>query len=280
MFLGAKAQRPRPTRAEAKRCTATFEAVKRALKRAVDFWWSQGIAYDAPALAFYLLVSLAPLALGIAALSGIVFSDYLSPEKVGEAIAGRFPEELSEKIITLAESARNKPSALVGSVLLMLWTSSAALGVIDRVMLRVVGEDGAGMILGRLRMVGFGALFAALLTIGLAGAAAVGARISISREVNLVGGAIVLYLGCLLLYRFLPKPGTKWRGAALGAVPASLALALCPYAVALYTSFGRITFAGIFAFIAILILSCYLMATGLLMGAGLALEPSKKENGK
>lgn len=251
--------------------------MKRALRRAIDFWWSQGIAYDAPALAFYLLVSLAPLLLGLAALSGIIFSDYLTPENVGEAIAGRFPAELSEKIITLAGSVRNNPSALAGSVLLMLWTSSAALGVIDRVMLRVLGEDGLGMLLGRLRMIGFGALFALLLILSLAGAAALGGAASLGHGIRLAVGASALYIGCLLLYRFLPKPGVPWRGAALGAIPASLALFLCPYAVAFYVSLGRITFGGIFAFVAILILSCYLMATGLLMGAGLALEPGKKK---
>ncbi len=45
--------------------------MRRAGKRAFHFWWGQGIADDVPALAYYLVLSLAPFVLG--------FSDESTP---------------------------------------------------------------------------------------------------------------------------------------------------------------------------------------------------------
>ena len=47
-------------------------------RRVFDFWWGQGIADDVPALTYYLLLSLAPFALGLAALEALLLKDILS----------------------------------------------------------------------------------------------------------------------------------------------------------------------------------------------------------
>jgi len=45
--------------------------IRRAADRVVQFYWGQGIADDVPALTYYLVLSLAPFALGVAALHAI-----------------------------------------------------------------------------------------------------------------------------------------------------------------------------------------------------------------
>jgi uncharacterized BrkB/YihY/UPF0761 family membrane protein len=42
--------------------------VRTVARRAFDFYWGTGIADDVPALTYYLVLSLAPVALGLAAL--------------------------------------------------------------------------------------------------------------------------------------------------------------------------------------------------------------------
>ncbi len=246
--------------------------IGRAYKRVTHFWWGQGLAYDVPSLAFYLLVSLAPLALGLAALAGILFADLLEPDRVAEVLADRFPDEIRERIISLAASSKQQTAALLLSISLMIWTSSAALGVLERAMTRVSRAEPFGILWGRIRLLGFGTMFALLVVSALAVSTRAAGFIPFQ------GGALALaalsiYGGCLLLYLTLPHRRPRTRAALLGALPGAGALLLCPYLVSLYLSIGRVTFGGIFALVVILLISTYLMATGLIIGAGLAARP-------
>jgi len=49
--------------------------MRRAFQRIFDFYWGQGIADDVPALTYYLLLSLAPLALGLAAIQALLLKN-------------------------------------------------------------------------------------------------------------------------------------------------------------------------------------------------------------
>ena len=243
--------------------------IKRTYNRVVDFWWGNGLAYEAPALAFYLLVSLAPLALGLAALAGILFADSLEPARVADAVAERFPQEVGERIIKLAGSAQQQTLALLLSIWLMIWTSSSALGVLERAMTRVSGGPGFGLFSGRIRLIGFGAAFSLLLIFALALSSRASGHLPFDGAAFFLAAAL-LYGGCCLIYWSLPRRRPSRTRLFSGAFVGAFSLVASPYLVSLYLSLGRITFSGIFAFVAILLISTYLMAIGLLIGAGIA----------
>lgn len=252
--------------------------IGRLYKKATRFWWGQGLAYDVPALAFYLLVSLAPLALGLAALGGILFADFLEPQRVAEALADRFPSEVGDRVIRLAESAQEQTAALLISIWLMIWTSSSALGVLERAMTRVSEGSGFGIIFGRVRLLGFGAAFALLIISAIAGSSLAAGFLPFDGSAVLLA-ALLLLLGCTLIYWSLPQRKPRVRRLLAGSSIGTLALLVSPYLVSLYLSLGRVTFGGIFAFVAILLVSTYLMAAGLLIGAGVAAGGPGKEKG-
>src|ERR687894_264746 len=94
--------------------------MRRVLDRVFEFYWGEGIADDVPALAYYLMLSLAPFALGVAAVA-----------------------------------------LLVVAVVAMLWTTSGAIGVIERCLSRMLGGERHHIVLGRIRNMGLGAIVAA-----------------------------------------------------------------------------------------------------------------------
>jgi uncharacterized BrkB/YihY/UPF0761 family membrane protein len=49
--------------------------VRRVADRIFAFYWGQGIADDVPSLTYYLVLSLAPVALGLAALEALLLED-------------------------------------------------------------------------------------------------------------------------------------------------------------------------------------------------------------
>ena len=62
--------------------------MRRAFRRIFDFYWGRGIADDVPALTYYLLLSLAPLALGLAAVQALLLKNLLSAIEVADPETG------------------------------------------------------------------------------------------------------------------------------------------------------------------------------------------------
>lgn len=241
--------------------------VKNSYQRLTTFWWGSGLAYDAPALAFYLLISLAPLSLGLSALATILFPETLSSQQIASYLGRLFPETVGDELQALASGSQQQtPWLLALSAILMFWTVSAALAVIERAESRIIGSANTALIFGRIRMLYLGALFTVVLLLMLISFAERWLPLPVSFL------ALPVTIGSLtLLYRLLPRARLPWANAFFGALPATLALLAIPQLVSLYFSSGfRPSLAGIFAGLAVFLISCYLLAVALLIGAGVA----------
>jgi uncharacterized BrkB/YihY/UPF0761 family membrane protein len=243
--------------------------MKKFVDRVVNFYWGRGLALAVPMLAFYLLVSLAPLILGLAAIAGIVFADLLTPAEVASALSERFPSEVQDVIINLADSVRNNLGAVILSVFVMAWTFSSALMVIEHTMSPPASKAGE-MFLNRIRLLFLGLFFAILLLIAIALGTILNGLIPFFGRFETVIGFVILYLGCGLIYFILPRKRPPIKNVLIGAIPSAISLFFAPYLLTLYLSIGRISWGGVFAAVAILLTSCYLIAFGLLIGAGIA----------
>lgn len=244
-----------------------MKALTTCYRQATNFWWGSGLAYDAPALAFYLLISLAPLALGLSALATVLFPETLSAQQIASYLGRIFPDTVGDELQTLAAgSQRQTPWLLLISAVLMFWTVSAALAVIERAESRIIGAANTALIFGRIRMLYLGALFNIVLLLMLISFAERWLPLPISFL------ALPITIGSLtMLYRLLPRARLPWTNAFFGALPAGLALLAIPQLVGIYFSSGfRPSLAGIFAGLAVFLISCYLLAVALLIGAGVA----------
>ena len=107
--------------------------MRRAARRIFDFYWGQGIADDVPALTYYLLLSLAPFALGLAAVQALLLKNLLSAIEVADQLNRFLPDAVHGDITRLVLGTRsNSPQLLAVAVAAMLWTTSGAIGVIER----------------------------------------------------------------------------------------------------------------------------------------------------
>jgi len=248
-------------------------------RRLFDFYWGEGIADDVPALAYYLVLSLAPFALGLAALEALLLKDVVSAIAVADQLNRFLPEALHSDIRQLVISTRSNSPLLLGIALFaMLWTTSGGIGVIERCLSRILDVPRHNIVLGRIRNVGLGALVAV---------AVIMASLSISIVTNLshdlrpgegIPGPMVLLfngLGSMLvfaaIYRYAPLTKMSWRSALIGGIPGGLALQAVPAFVGLYVS-AAAGFAAVqlFLLLAIMLLGLYTVALLLLVGAGVA----------
>ena len=250
------------------------------MRRIFDFWWGQGIADDVPALTYYLVLSLAPFALGIAAVEALLLKDVLSAVEVARQVNRFLPDEVHADIQRLITGTRdNSPLLLTLAVVSMLWTTSGAIGVIERCESRILGCPRHNVVTGRLRNVLLGALVAAMFVLAATGAPVIG---RVADQLDLWGagtpGGVLLAANALgsivvfaVIYRFAPRSRLGWGPCFLGAVPAGVAMQGIPALVGLY--FGAAAgFAAVrlFLLLAVLLGGLYLMATVMLVGAGVA----------
>ena len=91
--------------------------MRRIASRIFAFYWGQGIADDVPALTYYLLLSLAPLALGLAAVQALLLKNVLSAIEVADQINRFLPEAIHGDIKSLVLGTRsNSPQLLAVAV--------------------------------------------------------------------------------------------------------------------------------------------------------------------
>ena len=260
-------------------------------RRIFDFWWGQGIADDVPALAYYLLLSLGPFALGLAALEAFLLEDLLSAIEVANQLNRFLPEAVHDDVEALVIGTRdNSPLLLALAVAAMLWTTSGAIGVIERVESRILGCPRHDVVTGRIRNLGLGALVAVIFVAGAAGAPVIGDVVATLRlDAVLPGGLSIAFqaVGSIvvfaLIFRFAPRSRLGWRSSFWGALPAGIAVQAIPAFVGLY--FGAAAgFAAVrvFLLLAVLLLGLYVMATVMLIGAGLATngEQRRRDSGR
>src|SRR4051812_36373918 len=132
--------------------------MRRSASRIFDFYWGEGIADDVPALTYYLLLSLAPLALGLAAVQALLLKNLVSAIEVADQLNRFLPDAVHGDITRLVLGARsNSPQILAVAVATMLWTMSGAIGVIERCESRMLDAPRHSIVAGRLRNLLLGA---------------------------------------------------------------------------------------------------------------------------
>jgi membrane protein len=250
-------------------------------RRIFAFYWGQGIADDVPALTYYLLLSLAPLALGLAAVQALLLKNLLSAIEVADQINRFLPDAVHSDIRGLVLGTRsNSPQLLAVAVVAMLWTMSGAIGVIERCESRMLDGPRHSIILGRVRNMLLGAGVAVMVVVASAGAPVIGdAADALNMRGVLPGGLLltVQAVGSILvfsgIYRWAPRATVRWRSAIIGAVPAGIAIQAIPALVGLYVgNFVGFAAVRLFLILAIVLLGLYVMATVILVGAGVAVK--------
>ena len=246
-----------------------------------DFYWGQGIADDVPALTYFLVLSLAPFALGIAALEALLLNDVLSAIEVASQLNRFLPEAVHGDIRSLVVGTRDNSPLLLGlAIAAMLWTTSGAIGVIERCESRMLDCPRHDVVTGRLRNLALGALVGMAFLTAAAGAPVIGDVLRYLRLAGLLPDGLSLVLNAMgsiavfaVIYRYAPKSRIGWRPSFLGAIPAGIALQAIPALVGLYFD-AAAGFAAvrIFLLLAVLLLGLYAMALAVLVGAGLAAE--------
>jgi len=248
-------------------------------RRTFAFYWGQGIADDVPALTYYLVLSLAPVALGLAALQALLLRDVNSALSVVDTLNRFLPDAVHGDIRQLVLGTRdNSPQLLALALIAMLWTTSGAIGVIERCESRILECPRHNLITGRLRNMALGAGVALMVVAAIGSAPVIGdVADALNLRATLPGwllvivntvGSIVVFA---LLYHWAPRSRPNWRACLLGAVPAGIAIQAVPSIVGLYFGAGA-GFAAVrlFLLLAVIIAGLYIIALLTLVGAGVA----------
>ncbi len=259
--------------------------MRSAARRIFDFYWGEGIADDVPALTYYLLLSLAPFALGVAALEALLLEDFASALNAANQINRFLPDAVHEDVRRLVVGVRDdSPQLLAVALLTMLWTTSGAIGVIERCESRMLGGTRHHMALGRLWNLGLGALVAGAVVLASASTSVV---TDVSGTLSLGGdvpGAVLLAVNVLgsmvvfaIVYRFAPRSRLSWRAALIGGVPAGIGLQAVPAVVGLYVgAAATLQAARLFLLLAVMLIGLYTMALFILVGAGIAIRVERR----
>lgn len=256
--------------------------IGRAAKRIDRFYWGSGLSDDAPALAWYLVGSCVPLALGIAAIAAIVLGDGAQAEAAADRIAKVLPAGARDEVLQLVlRTRRDSPLVLAIAVASMVWASAGATGVIERVESRLLDAPRGGAIALKLRHLALGAVMVFLITLmAIAATQSTGLRRhllgDLPRWTLAIGSVVLIAAVCALLYRFATRRRLAWRAALLGGLPAGVVVELAPLLAGYYARAvaGR-TPVQVFLVLAGLLFTCYIVAQGLLIGAGLAVSAER-----
>jgi len=81
--------------------------VRRVLRELVGLYWESGVSAEIPALAWYLLSSLVPLALGLTALAAVALGDYAQAQALAARVSRVLPEDVHDQIVALVRQFGN-----------------------------------------------------------------------------------------------------------------------------------------------------------------------------
>jgi membrane protein len=258
------------------------------LSRGFHFYWGQGIADDVPALTYYLVLSLAPVALGLAALQALLLRDTQSALSVVDGLNRFLPDAVHSDIRQLVLGTRdNSPWLLALALFTMLWTTSGAIGVIERCESRILACERHHVVTGRLRNMALGAGVALMVIAAIASAPVIGdVADALHVRSTLPGWLLVIFnsagsiLVFALLYHWAPRARPNWRACLLGALPAGIAMQAVPSFVGLYVGAGA-GFAAVrlFLLLAVILFGLYVIALLVLVGAGIAVTYERGRRG-
>lgn len=260
---------------------ATRNPARQAIGEIVGLYWDSGLGNDVPALAWFLLASLVPLALGLTALAAVVLGDYAKAQELAARAADVLPKDVHDQIVQLIlRTQRDSPLLIAGSIVVMVWTSSGAVGVLERCLSRLLARPGGGIVLGKLRNVGISAALAVMIVLMVIVASA-GTGLMKRLEIDSVivriavpiASAAVTILICAAVYWLLAGRLIGWRSALAGGLVSGLILQVTPTAAGYYLRFvaGR-TPVELFLMLSGVLITCYVAALGLLLGVGVTVR--------
>lgn len=243
----------------------------------VGLYWESGVSADIPALAWYLLSSLVPLALGLTALAAVVLGDYAEAQTLAARVSHVLPRDVHDQIVALVlRTKRDSPLLIAGAIVGMLWTSSGSVGVIDRCLSRTLSIKGSNPVLGKLRNMGVAFAVAGLVVVMvLLATAGTGLVDRLHFSATLVRLALpllllaVIVLICASVFRVLGRETVSWHAALAGGGVSGVILLITPTVAGYYTRWvANSTPVKVFLVLAGVLITCYIVAFGLLLGTG------------
>lgn len=258
----------------------------RAVERADAFWWRPGLAVEAPALTYYLIISLVPLALGLTVLGALFFGDYTEGQLATERAAEVLPPSLRVQIVHLVGQAkRDSPVLILFSIVTMLWTCSGAVAVLERVLADQLDWDRPGPLAGKLRQVGLAGGVAGMLLALVVGAQAAGQllnRLPVPSAISWGGWipAAVSVGAMAVLLRLSGPRRLRWRAALVGAIVPAAAIQVLPWVIGVYVDGqARLSVVIVFTTLAVLVFSCSVLAHAMLLGCAVAARVHRRLGG-
>jgi uncharacterized BrkB/YihY/UPF0761 family membrane protein len=255
--------------------------VRRVLRELVGLYWDSGVSADIPALAWYLLASLVPLALGLTALATLVLGDYAEAQALAARASGVLPKDVHDQIVALVlRTRRDSPLLIAGAIVGMVWTSSGSVGVIDRCLRGMLSIEAPNPVVGKLRNLGQ-ALALALLVVVMVLLATAGTGLVDRLHVNatlvrvavpvLLFGVIVVI--CATVFRVLARDRVSWHAALAGGGLSGVILLITPTLAGYYTRWvANNTPVKVFLVLAGVLITCYIVALGLLLGSAVVVR--------
>ena len=249
--------------------------VRSALRELVGLYWESGISADIPALAWYLLSSLVPLALGLTALAAVVLGDYAEAQALWARVSRFLPGDLHDQIVTLVlRTKRDSPFLIAGAIAGMVWASSGSVGVLDRCLSRMLSIEGPNPVVGKLRNLGVAFAVAALVVVMvLLATAGTGLVDRLHLNATMVRVAVplllfvVIVLICASVFRVLAGGRVSWHAALAGGGVSGVILLITPTLAGYYTRWvANNTPVKVFLVLAGVLATCYIVAFGLLLG--------------
>ncbi len=259
--------------------------LRRVVKGAIELYWGSGVCDDVPALSWFLISALVPLALGLTALASVLLRDYARAQALSERAARVLPAGVGDQVVQLIlRTRRDSPLLIALSICLMVWTAAGAVGVVERTMSRLLERERFSQVLGKARhlLLAAGmAVVVVLIVLAASKATNLQSRLGLGGPVARWAFALVSIVAtagvCASLYRLSPRDGVPWTAAATGAAPAAVALWLTPTATAYYLRWvAGTTPVQVFLVLAGILFTCYLSSTALLIGAALAVRRTRR----
>jgi uncharacterized BrkB/YihY/UPF0761 family membrane protein len=255
---------------------AGCRGIRRLPAELVDLYWSSGVVNDVPALAWFLLSALVPLALGVTALAAFALGDYAHASALAARMASVLPHDVHDQVVALVLRTRDQsPLLIAGSVASMIWVCSGVVGVLERCMARLLTLPGAGVVMGKLRNLALAAavvLMIVLMVVVASAGTGLAERLSLNHTLIRIGLPLmslsVTILLCGAVYLRLGGHGLRRRAALAGGLVSAVILQATPTAAGYYLRyFAGNTPVGLFLMLTGILFTCYVAALGLLLGA-------------
>jgi membrane protein len=258
-------------------------------------FFAAGCTQHAAGIAYRVLFSLAPLAIVLVSVFGLVLQDDDVRERVVDRVVDALPVDAAgrEDVESAIETIASPTSAagLVG-LLVFLWAASGMMGALRRGLEAAMGVARRPTARGKLVDLALvaGAALLVLVSVGiglvveLANQLVVQLSAALGIDVGAEGRAIAVALPFLLwvvtslfLYRFVPDAGLRVQDALAGAVVTALivlAISLASDLVYAKTNEWSVVY-GSLTSVFVFLYSVYLTAGALLFGAAVAVEWSQ-----